>query len=114
MLLLVGIAGLMWTNRRADWSHPSSATDESNTQASGSLGPPDAGSSNSAAEGVQIGGASSADTTDGSVGRLSLTAHLQTAALANYTAKGNVTVQVFFLTKRAIFWTRAPIQMFRS
>jgi RNA polymerase sigma factor (sigma-70 family) len=108
MLLLVGIAGLIWTNRRADRSHPSSATAESNTQASGSLGPPDAGSSNSAAEGVQIGGASSADTIDGSVGRLSLTAHLQTAALANYTAKGNVTVQVYFYDKEGNLLDQSP------
>jgi hypothetical protein len=67
VLLMIGIGGLMWMNSGIDWNTPKSASANPATQtvpASGSLN----SGSNSAAEGAQSGGISSADRTDGAVG----------------------------------------------
>jgi hypothetical protein len=67
LLLIVGIGGLMWMNRWTDRNNPNSTRADSATQSVPSSGSLNSGS-NSAAEGAQSGGISSADTTDRSVG----------------------------------------------
>ena len=67
LLLIVGIGGLMWMNRGVDWNTPKNASANPATQtvpSSGSLN----SDSNSAAEGAQSGGISSANSADGAVG----------------------------------------------
>ena len=66
LLLLIGIGGLMWTNRGVDRNTPNSTSANPATQTVPSSGSLNSGS-NAAAEGAQSGGISSADTTDAAV-----------------------------------------------